>query len=58
MLGILLILLGIFLLLGDALAIIPGIGPVFIVITGILRYKGPASIGLIVIGFVLNNFGI
>lgn len=57
MLGILLVVIGIFLLLGDVLAIIPVLGPIFVSITGILRYKGPASIGLIVIGIVLMIFG-
>lgn len=57
MLGILLVIIGILLLLGDVLAIIPGLGPIFVGITGVLRYKGPASIGLIVIGIVLMNFG-
>jgi hypothetical protein len=44
--GIWLIVIGILALVGEAFLFIPVIGPIVVNITRILKYKGPASIGL------------
>jgi hypothetical protein len=55
--GILLFVIGILALVGETFSFIPLIGPIFVNITRIIRYRGPASVGLIIIGAVLMAFG-
>ena len=56
-LGILLIIIGFFLLISEVLALFPPLAPFTMAIRAI-KYKGPASIGLIIFGIIFNSMGI